>query len=66
MHSVQEIEKAVSQLSKADLINFREWFDKFDQELWDQQFEEDVASGKLDSLADQAIADFKTGKCKEV
>ena len=66
MHSVQEIEKAVSQLSKADLINFREWFDKFDQEVWDQQFEEDVVSGKLDSLADQAIADFKAGKCKEV
>lgn len=45
-------------------MDFRDWFDQFDQEAWDQQFEEDVASGKLDSLANQAIADFKVGKCK--
>ena len=64
MQNLEEIEKAVSQLPKADLMDFRDWFDQFDQEAWDQQFEEDVASGKLDSLPNQAIADFKAGKCK--
>jgi len=66
MHSIQEIEASVSKLSRSDLVNFREWFDKFDQKVWDKQFEKDVKMGKLDSLADQAIADLKTGKCKEI
>ena len=66
MQTIQEIERAVSRLSKADLVNFREWFDNFDQDAWDQQFAEDVASGKQDSFADQAIADFKMGKCTEI
>ena len=66
MHSIQEIEASVSKLSRSDLVNFREWFDKFDQKVWDKQFEKDVKMGKLDSLADQAIVDLKTGKCKEI
>jgi len=66
MQNVQEIEKAVSKLSESDLINFREWFEKFDETAWDKQFEADVRSGKLDELAKQAISDFKAGKCKEI
>jgi hypothetical protein len=66
MQSVKEIEDAIIKLSKSDLINFRDWFEKFDQEEWDKQFEKDVKSGKLDALAEQAILDFKAGKCKVV
>ena len=66
MSTVQEIEKAVSQLSQRDLNTFRDWFQQFDQVAWDKQFEHDVDSGKLDSLADQAIADFRMGKCQEI
>ncbi len=66
MQNLEEIENAILRLPKSDLINFRNWFDKFDQELWDQQFEEDAVSGKLDSLANKAIADFKAGKCKVI
>ncbi len=66
MQTVQEIEQAVSRLSKSDLVSFRDWFEKFDQAAWDKQFEKDVKSGKLDALADQAIADLEAGKCKEI
>ncbi len=66
MENVQTIENAVSRLSKPDLKSFRNWYEKFDQKVWDDQFEEDARSGKLDALADQAIADFKAGRCKEV
>jgi hypothetical protein len=34
--------------------------------LWDEKFEKDVKSGKLDHLADQAIADLRAGDCKEL
>ncbi len=66
MQTIQELQSVVSQLSADELARFREWFDKFDAEVWDQQFEEDVKSGKLDRLANQAIADFKAGKCKQL
>jgi len=66
MQAVQELQSAVSQLSADELARFREWFDEFDAKVWDKQFEEDVKSGKLDQLADQAISDFRAGKCKEL
>ena len=64
MQAVQELQSAVSQLSAGELARFREWFDEFDAKAWDKQFEEDVKSGKLYQLANQAIADFREGKCK--
>ena len=66
MRVVQELQSAVSQLSAEELARFREWFDKFDAEIWDRQFEEDAKSGKLDQLANQAIADFQAGTCKQL
>ena len=66
MQAVQELQSAVSQLSADELARFREWFDEFDAEVWDRQFEKDVKSGRLDQLADQAIVDFRAGKCKEL
>ena len=66
MRAVQELQSAVSQLSAEELARFREWFDKFDAEVWDRQFEEDAKSGKLDQLANQAIADFQAGKYKQL
>jgi len=55
MSNVQEIERAVSQLSSEDLTAFRVWFAEFDAEVWDRQFEEDVAAGRLNSLAERAL-----------
>ncbi len=66
MRAVQELQSIVSQLSAEELARFREWFDKFDAEVWDRQFEDDAKSGKLDQLANQAIADFQAGKCKQL
>ncbi|HEB76742.1 MAG TPA: hypothetical protein ENJ04_10345 [Nitrospirae bacterium] len=66
MTSVKEIEHAVEKLTKNELAAFRKWFEEFDAEVWDKQFEEDVAAGKLDKLASKAIADYRVGKCKEL
>jgi len=66
MLTVQEIEQAVSKLSSDELTRFRDWFDKFDAQVWDKQFENDAQSGKLDQLANRAIADFRAGKYKEL
>jgi GTP-sensing pleiotropic transcriptional regulator CodY len=66
MSAMKEIQSAISKLSKSDLSAFRAWFDEFDAKVWDKKIEEDVASGKLDKVAEQAIADYKAGKCKEL
>jgi hypothetical protein len=66
MTTVKEIEQAVAQLSEDELAAFREWFEEFDAQLWDEQFEADVNAGKLDRLAEKAIRDYQAGNYKEL
>ena len=66
MDKIEVIEKEVSQLSLSELSAFREWFFEFDAEAWDKQIERDSQSGKLDSLAANAIKDFQSGKSTEL
>jgi len=61
MTKVENLEREVRDLSARELANFREWFAEFDAAEWDRQMEEDVASGKLDRLADAALADYNAG-----
>ena len=63
---IQEIERAIAELSEKELVRFREWFEEFDSEAWGEQIARDVKSGKLDKLADKAIRDFRAGKAKEL
>ncbi len=60
--SVKEIELAVRRLSGDELEEFRQWFLEFEQDLWDQELEEDVAAGKLDPLAEEALAEHRAGR----
>ena len=66
MSTVQDIEKAIRQLSPEDLTALRTWFAAFDAEQWDQQFEEDVAAGRLEYLAQEAIQDLQEGRCTDL
>ena len=59
--TLQQLEKSVSELPPDQLSAFREWFHAFDADKWDEQFEGDVAAGRLDQLADDAIADHQAG-----
>jgi len=64
--TVQDIEAAVSKLSREELAAFRTWFAEFDAEAWDRQFDEDVRAGRLDSLADEALRDLREGRCTDL
>ncbi len=66
MTKIKEIEEAVSHLPQEDLGQFRTWFEAFDAERWDEQFENDARSGKLDRLADKALSDLKEGRATEL
>ncbi len=58
MIAVSEIEHAVAGLSREELSAFRDWFEEFDAAAWDKQFADDVAAGRLDALAAEALSDF--------
>lgn len=65
MGDIKAIESAVAALPADKLAEFREWFAEFDGAAWDRQVEQDAESGKLDSLAAEALADYRNGTRRE-
>lgn len=66
MTVISEIEVAVAKLSREELSVFRDWFQEFDADAWDKQFEDDVTAGRLDALAEEALRDFREGRCTDL
>lgn len=66
METVQEIEAAIRNLPAEGLEALRAWFAEFDAAQWDRKIKEDVAAGKLDALADEALNDLREGRCTEL
>jgi hypothetical protein len=66
MTKIQRLERAIKELTPDELAAFRKWFQEYDSEVWDEQTEQDVAAGKLDKLAEKALADHKAGRTKEI
>jgi len=65
MSTIEEIEAAVRRLSAQELDAFRAWFAEFDAAAWDRQIERDIAAGRLDALADEALDDLRQGRCTD-
>jgi hypothetical protein len=64
MPSLQRIESQIAALPETDLRQFHSWFEEFDAQQWDQTLTRDVNSGKLDTLAAEALAHYAAGQCK--
>jgi hypothetical protein len=64
--TIEDLEKAVSKLPPDQLAKFRDWFDAFDAARFDSKIEHDAKAGKLDRLAEQALADFREGRAREL
>jgi hypothetical protein len=62
MDTLNEIERAVQSLSPARFAQFRAWSVAFESTTWDRALENDVAADRLDSLADEALANFRAGR----
>lgn len=57
MSRVEEIQSAIVSLSPEDYARLRQWFAERDWEQWDREIEKDTASGKLDFLINEAMAE---------
>jgi hypothetical protein len=66
MTKVEKIEAEVKTLNREELKAFRQWFNNFDAEAWDQRIEADARSGKLDMLAEKALEDHRAGRSREI
>lgn len=66
MTSLETAEELVTKLSPEELSKFRRWFAEFDGEAWDSQMDADAAAGRLDKLAQEALAEYQAGKATEI
>lgn len=66
MTTIEDIEKAIAQLSPDELARLRAWFEEFEGARFDQRIEQDAKAGRLDGLADAALADFRAGRAREL
>ncbi len=62
MGKIENIEQEIQKLTPSELEAFRRWFREYDSDEWDRQIEEDARTGKLDKLAEEALAAPRAGK----
>lgn len=65
MSQLLEIEESIRRLSPEEREKFRAWFAEFDAAEWDRRLEDDVASGKLNWLVEEAQKDLREGRCND-
>jgi len=62
--TVSEIESAIEKLAPSEVSKLSEWFAEFEAQIWDEQIDEDLQKGKLQSLIKEAEKDCAEGKCQ--
>jgi hypothetical protein len=61
MSTLQEIEQAIDKLPRGEAFQLGAWLERRLNDEWDDQIENDVASGRLDKIAQQAILEHRAG-----
>ena len=64
MTKLKKIEQDIASLTPGEVAKLARWFAEFQADVWDKQIEDDAKSGRLDSLADQALASHHAGKTR--
>ncbi len=64
--TIDDLENAVAQLPPDQFAKFRDWFEALDGARLDAKIEHDAKAGKLDKFAEQALADFRQDRAREL
>ncbi|HEX7184398.1 MAG TPA: hypothetical protein VF756_21405 [Thermoanaerobaculia bacterium] len=59
--SIKEIEEAITRLSAKDVAELMAWLEEYHAQLWDQQIEEDLETGRLDALLAEVDEEYEKG-----
>jgi hypothetical protein len=62
MTKLEKIETAIEELNPDELQELATWFAEYHADVWDRQIVADEASGRLDRLAEQALAHHRAGR----
>jgi hypothetical protein len=62
MSTIEQIEAAIQKLPREDFFRLHEWIRHRFDDQWDQQMEEDANAGRLDAIAQQALAEHRSGR----
>lgn len=50
------------ELDYTDFWELAKWFNEYQNERWDKEIEEDVAAGRLDWLAEEAMRELRESR----
>ena len=64
MTKLEKIEQDIASLTPGEVAKLAQWFAEFQADVWDKQIEDDAKAGRLDSLAEQALASHRAGKTR--
>jgi hypothetical protein len=62
--SAAEIIGQVQKLPPAEVFELGRRLREYEAQLWDQQIETDIRSGKLDQVGQEALAELRAGKTR--
>lgn len=66
MTKLEDIEKAIAELSAEELTKLRAFLDELEADLWDAQIERDAKAGKLDKIEARALENLKAGRVRDL
>ncbi|MDB9496302.1 hypothetical protein PN441_11995 [Spirulina major CS-329] len=61
-----ELESAIKQLPEQEIRDLANWLQEYLDQMWDQQLETDVTSGKLDHLIAKAEKDIAKNNVRDL
>ncbi len=64
MSSVETITNAIAQLPPEQVAQVRQWLAEYEEGLWDEQIARDEREGRLDALAERALAEYQAGRTR--
>lgn len=64
MRTVEAITAAIAQLPPEQVAQIRAWLAERAEVEWDAQIEQDERVGRLNALADQALAEHRAGQTR--
>lgn len=66
MTKLDHIQSSIEQLSPEEVARLSEWLGKFNGRQFDEAIERDAKAGKLDALADKALAEHERGLSRKL
>jgi len=66
MQTARQIQSRIEALPHGEYIKLAHWFYEQDWEKWDTEIENDVESGRLDFLVEEAFEEKSAGKLRNL